>query len=275
MAEASAVSATTPPEPQQEVLRWTVGGTRTVLLSFLFLILLPFYLSIGPMLFFRLWHGLWLDTIGLGIVGLLFTVLMAMVLAHLVHSVRSRVKLDKDGVSCTLPALKRGPTPLLRFETRKFPYSDVAAVDTRSEVYSEALAPALLKSTRLTFKDGTHTVLGYVNEHSDDRSFPYPQIGEEIARRAGLTVKDHGVVRRSIRKRAMGLATDVAENTPVTADEIKAINLRHKNVMRGVVGAVAGLMLLGLAWDFATTPSTSYASLWSIGGASTAPSAKR
>ena len=118
MAQANPATQSAPTAPP---MRWQAGGARAVILSFIFLLLLPFYLSIGPMLFLRLRHGLWVDTLGLAVLGALFSALMLLILMHLVHSVRSRVRLDENEVRFTLPAVHRGPTPLFRFNTRTIP----------------------------------------------------------------------------------------------------------------------------------------------------------
>lgn len=261
------------PESRPEVLHWHAGTGQAIVLSFLFLLLLPFYVSLGPMLFLRLKHGLWVDTIGLLVVATLFSALMGLLLVHLVHTIRSRVRLTASEVSLTLPRVDRGPTPKLGFHSRTIPLGEIAAVDTRSEVYNPTLAPTLLKSTRLTLKDGSRIVLGYTNEQCDDRAFPYTQIGEEIARRAGVAVKDHGVVRRSLSKRVLGLSTDAAENTPLGPGEIGAINARHSTAMRGLLAGMSLLVVAGLAMDFATTPATSYAGFSTLFNAE--PPAKR
>lgn len=269
----SGAGASGQPQRTGEVMHWRFGTGQAIVLSFLFLLLLPFYVSLGPMLFLRLKHGLWVDTIGLLVLAALFSALMGLLLVHLVHTIRSRVRLTGSEVSLTLPRVDRGPTPKLGFHSRTIPLNEIAAVDTRSEVYNPTLAPTLLKSTRLTLKDGSRIVLGYTNEQCDDRAFPFTEIGEEIARRAGVTVKDHGVVRRSVSKRVLGLATDAAENAPIGPGEIVTINARHATAMRGLLAGMALLLAAGLAMDFATTPATSYAGLSSLFNAE--PAVKR
>jgi hypothetical protein len=252
---------------------WRAGGARRTVLSFVFLLLLPFYASLAPMLFMRIRHGLWFDTVGLMLFGLGFSVLMGLLLVQLVHSIRSRVELGDTAVTFTLPAIRRGPTPLLRFTSAKVPYADIAAVETRSEVYGEALAPTLLRATRLTLKDGTRHVLGYVNEQNTDQAFPYPEIGAAIAARAGLPMTENGMVRRSLQQRLRGGASTAEQNQPLTGADIAAINDRHTRNMRLVIAALALLVTGGIAVDMLSASKTSFADM--IGGAGQSPAGKK
>ena len=158
---------TTSPSGDQTV--WHGGNARRLLLAFAFLLLLPFYASIGPMLFQRVSRGLIGDAVSLGLLGLLFTALMGLILHQLVHAVKTRVAVDNTGTSLTVPTTgRRGPFALLGYTTRHVPHADVVAVETRTEVYGGSLAPMLLTSTRLTTKDGQHVVLGYTNANDTD-----------------------------------------------------------------------------------------------------------
>jgi hypothetical protein len=229
---------------------WHGGNVRRLVLAFAFLLLLPFYASIGPMLYQRVSHGLIADAVSLGVLGLVFSTLMGLILHQLVHAVRTRVAVDSAATALIVPTTgKRGPFSVSGYTKREIPHTDVAAVETRSEVYGGALAPVLLTSTRLTTKDGQHVVLGYTNANDQDDQIPYPAIGAEIARRAGVTMADHGVVRRSLQKAAL------------PAEEIAAINAAHTRNMRLLVAALALLVLGGITLDFATASRTGFAGM--------------
>src|SRR5688572_21393628 len=55
---------------------YKAGGGRATTFSFIFLLLLPFFVSLGPMLAMRISHGLWDGTLGLAILAAAFAVLM-------------------------------------------------------------------------------------------------------------------------------------------------------------------------------------------------------
>ena len=93
-----------------------------------------------------------------------------------------------------------GATPILHFFNKEVPYDKIAAVETRSVLFGNAMAPVLLRATRLLLKDGEHVRLGSVNEDNVDAALPFPEIGAKIAQRAGVAVVDAGTVRRSIEK---------------------------------------------------------------------------
>lgn len=252
-----------PPPPSQRI--WQASGGRRVTLSFVFLILLPFYASIGPMLYQRVSRGLAVDTVWLGLLGLAFTALMALILAELMNSIRTRIEIGDAAVKLTVPMFRRGPVPMFRFTSREVPYGDIAAVDSRSEVYGGTLAPVMLKSTRLALANGDKLILGYTDPNDPDAVFPYPEIGAAIAARAGKPVVDHGMVHRTIGKRILGASSEANENRPLDAATIEQINRAHTRNVRVVVFGLAALVVSGIAIDFATASRTTYAEFGAFG----------
>jgi hypothetical protein len=248
---------------------WEASGGTRIALSFVFLVLVPFYASIGPMLYQRISRGLVGDTIWLGLIGLAFTAIMVLILSRLIYAVRGRVELGETAVKLVLPAVRRGPFTLFRFNKREIPYADITAIDTRSEVYGGTLAPVMLTSTRLTTKDGQHLVLGYNDRLDRQTIFPFPEIGAAIAERAGTRVNDHGAVQRSISKRISGALSSAAENVPLDQGTIERINTAHaRNVKYAIIGLVV-LVVGGIAIDVFTASRTGYASLGAWGGEAT------
>jgi hypothetical protein len=255
-----------------ERLVYEAGGGRKTVLAVAFLILLPFWVSLFPMLIQRLIHGLWFDTIGLMLFSAIFTGLMALIGIQLYHSVRSRVELGETAVRVTLPQ-GSGAQPMLRFVNREIPYAEIEAVETRSVLFGNALAPVLLRATRLRTRDGKHVRLGNVNEDNIDAALPFPEIGHRIAERAGCSVIDGGTVRRSIEKRVLGLfkrKTAIEESPPVTEADMALIKSRHTRAMQYLVAIMAVLVVGGIAIDVFTAPRTSFA-----GPGAAAPAGKR
>ncbi len=146
-------ASTVTPAPKREQTVYESGAGRKVAFSFIFLLLLPFFISLPPMLFWRLSQGQWLDTIGLMILAAGFTFVMVLVIIELMHSLRARVELGEKSVKMTLPS-GRGPTPVVRYATHDIPYDQIQAVETRREIYGGSVAPVLLKGARLILKDG-------------------------------------------------------------------------------------------------------------------------
>ena len=252
-ASAEAMAKGEPPPP----LVYRASGGRKTFFSFAFLMLLPFFVSLPAMIYTRLTHGLWFDTLGLAIFAACFAAIMFLLLVELMLSIRSRVVLGARGVKLTLPA-NRGPTPLLRYQKHKFDYDDVDSVETQRTVYGGSLAPVFLKSAHVTKKDGETINLGYVSEANVDPTFPYPVIAQHIADRARLPLIERGAVLRSarsdflkVRARAQAGDPDAAPKT-ISDDEIEDLNHRHRSVMLGLIGVMTVLLLFGIAADLAS-----------------------
>jgi hypothetical protein len=241
---------------------WQSGGGRRIVLAFSFLILLQFYASLGPMLYQRASRGFVGDALALALLALAFTALMALILQQLIHAVRTRVSLTQTGVEATVPKVgTRGPFFLLGYETRSIPYADVASVDLRNEVYGGTLLPVLLTSTRVVPKSGPPLVLGYTNANDHEPQLPYPEIGREIAARAKVAVTDHGTVRRSVGARVAGMTSVSDQTARLDASELAGLNAAHTRNVRGLVAALALLVVGGIAMDFATASRTSFAEM--------------
>ena len=248
---AVAETATGPEVKHERTVYAATGGLKTIF-SFVFLILLPFFASLPAMMYMRLKHGLFFDAAGLAIVAVAFTILMFLVVIELLFSLRARVELGETAVKMTLPS-GRGPTPMLSYKSYEVPYDQVQTVETRREIYGGSLVPVLLKGARIITKDGKAVPIGYVSEANVDPCFPYPEIAQKIAERARLPLIDRGNVRRSFRRKFFGIkAGRVNEIDAVDEAQIADLNRSHHNVVMGLVGALAVLMVIGIVDDFAS-----------------------
>lgn len=255
-------------EPSKERIIYGASGGRKTLFCFLFLILLPFFVSLPAMLLMRVKNGLWEDTVGLSIIAVGFTIIMVLIVIELIFSLRAQVHLGEESVKMTLPS-GRGPTPMLRYRSYDIPYSDIHSVETRREIYGGALVPMLLQGARLHTNDGRAIPLGYVSEKCIDPCFPYPEIARKIAERARLPMIDRGHVRRSLRHKMLGLKSPNAE-VLVDDAQIAALNRSHANMVLGLVSFVLILMAVGIVDDLSSgTPIGATASL-----VNTAPATK-
>lgn len=230
-----------------DVIKYEASGARKTLLSIVFVLLLPFYLSLPVMLFSRAAHGLWKDTVGLGVLGLAFTAIMVILFLQLLFAVRARVSIGKQAVAITLPK-GRGPTPMLFYNSRRIPFDEIAEVETRREIYGAPLAPVLMRGARLITKDDEKIPLGYVNEYDVD-TFPVMIIANKIAERAGINVKDEGAVRRSVRAKALGKKHRAEYAEPLSDEEIARVNRQHRRVLISSVIALGALLAIGIAID--------------------------
>lgn len=247
----------TPAESQPERTVYAAGGGRKFAFSFVFLILLPFFISLPPMLFWRISQGHWNGTPGLVVLAIAFTFIMFLVVIELMHSLMARIELGEKSVKMTLPS-GRGPTPIIRYRSHDIPYDQIKAVETRREIYGGSVAPVLLQGARLILKDDSAVKLGYISEANSDPCFPYPDIAQQIAKRAGLTVEHKGNVRRSLQKKYLGLKQGflTPDDGLVEESEIEALNKSHRRWVMRLITLLVGLVVVGIALDIAFPPSS-------------------
>jgi hypothetical protein len=226
---------------------------RATIFSLVFLILLPFFVSIPAMIYMRVSHGLLHDTLGLVIIGLAFALLMFLLLAEVLFSIRNRIELGDQAVKLTVPA-GGGPTPLFRYVNHEVPFDRIKAVETRREVYGGSLAPVLMRGARIITTDDKPIRLGYVNERNEDPAFPYLTIAEQIAKRAGVTVIDRGNVRRSVMNKAMGVVSRGGDS--IEERDIEHLNTRHARVMVALVAGLVVLLGIGVVSDLTSESPT-------------------
>ncbi|MEO1207103.1 MAG: hypothetical protein AAFV45_12305 [Pseudomonadota bacterium] len=232
--------------PSRDVFE--AGPGRKMALSFVFLLLLPFFVSLFPMLYFRLTLGDGEGLLGLLVVAVGLSLLMLLVLIELMISLRSRVAFGKNAVALRLPR-GRGIFPSLIYNSRTIPYSDISNIEIRREIYGGQWTPVLLKGTRVILKDETAVPLGYVSEANVDPALPFDEIAEKIAARAGVEIDDAGHVRRSAQRKIMGLRATEEERVPISPDEVAELNVRHGRAMFALVGALMVMVGAGIFTD--------------------------
>lgn len=248
-APAPEAPATTPVAVEKNVRRvYRAGGGRRLTFSFIFLLLLPFFISLGPMLWARITHGYWTGTPGLILIAIGFTVVMFLIVVELLRSIRSRVELGEKAVRLTLPT-GRGPTPMIRYKSQEIPYADIAAIETRRECYGGSMAPVLLKGARIIKKDGTPVRLGYVSEANVDPAFPFNEIAERIAARAGVPITDRGTVRRSVRRKMLGLKAMDDDGPAIDQAMVDEMNKRHLRLVLTLIIGLVVLIGIGITMD--------------------------
>ncbi|MGE8941974.1 hypothetical protein ACO2I3_08685 [Leptospira interrogans] len=237
------ISKPTPSPSAQTLPRqvYEASGLRKTLLSLVFLLLLPFFVSLPAMLYQRLTHQLWTDTIGFAIFAGAFALVMLLVVYELIHSLRSRVEINDTALKFTLPAAPGIGMPKLRYRKMEIPYSQIDSVEMRREIYGGSMAPILLRGARVITKEGDKIPLGYISEANVDPTLPLPDIASEVARRCGIEVTDRGNVRREFRRKLRGIQTVAGVDEGIPAAEVESLNRRHHNL---VLMLCCGLFLM-------------------------------
>lgn len=229
---------------------YRVGWFRKVVLSFLVLLLLPFYVSLAPMLMARFAHGFPMGTGGLLLIGLAMTLIISLLVLQLIYAVRAKVELGQKAFRAVLPV--RALSPRLTFDRRELAYEDVRAVEVRREVFGAPLAPVLMLGARVIPREGSPIILGFVNEKNIDPVFPVPEIAEEIARRSGIQLTEAGTVRRSVPHKMLGLVDPYAKAPKLEANDLDVLSRRHDRLMIALVVGLVALVLFGIGADYVT-----------------------
>ncbi|MGH1417982.1 MAG: hypothetical protein ACRBCJ_03910 [Hyphomicrobiaceae bacterium] len=227
---------------------YEVGRGRRLIFSALFLLLLPFFASLGPMLYARIAHGAWGGVLGLLVIAACFFVIMFFILTELLFSVRTRVVFKDDSVKLTLPSGNR-PTPLFKYATHDLAYRDVERVETFRELYGGALAPIVLKGARVAKKDGTEIILGFVSEANVDPSLPFPEIAGQIADRASVEVADCGCRHHNFPTRVLGLTSKGDQGLMIEDFNLERMTRQHYVVVTALIVGLAALIGIGIFLD--------------------------
>jgi hypothetical protein len=258
MSEATTAATVTPatlPVPERRV--YAASGGRKLAFSFIFLVLLPFFISLPPMLFWRLTQGHWSGTLGLMVLAIAFGFIMLLVLVELLHSLLARIEIGDTAVKLTLPAA-RGPSPWVRYRSHEIPYDKIKAIETRREIYGGEVAPVLLNGARIILKDYTPIKLGYVSEANSDPCFPYPDIARQIAEHAGVPIEHRGNVRRSAQRKLLGFKFNVLGEAEgdVHEEQIETLNRSHRSWVMRLIWLLCILVVVGIALDIIFPPSS-------------------
>jgi hypothetical protein len=249
------VTPATLPVPERTI--YAASGGRKLAFCFVFLLLLPFFISLPPMLFWRLTQGHWTGTLGLIVLAIAFGFIMLLILVELLHSLMARIEIGDTAVKLTLPAA-RGPSPWVRYRSHEIPYDQIKAIETRREIYGGSVAPVLLNGARIILKDYTPIKLGYVSEANSDPCFPYPDIARQIAARAGVPIEHRGSVRRSAQRKLLGLKYNVLGEAEgdVHEEQLEALNQSHRSWVMKLIWLLCILVVVGIALDIIFPPSS-------------------
>jgi hypothetical protein len=160
----------------------------------------------------------------------------------------SEVMLGPDKAMLVLPNW-RGPSPLFPYTETEVAYSNIAAVETRCEVYRYFVLPVSVRSACLVGKDGRRLTLGYVRSNSLDPAMPFPMIAEDFARRAGVPLVDRGVVEAGRGLRALVQDEPGWDAPAIPADRAAYLEKRENLGWKVAMGAGAAVILLAIGFQ--------------------------
>lgn len=192
-------------------------------------------------------HNLQTDSIVFALMFATAGVLLLYAGIFLFAASHSEVALGPDKATLVLPNW-RGPTPLFPYTETEVPYANLAAVETRGEIYRYFILPVSVQSASLVRKDGKRLTLGYARSHAHDPAMPYHAIAEDIAKRAGVPLVDKGTVEAGRGLRAL-IQDEPDWDAPNLADD-RIAQLRRQENIRWKLLMGTGLVLALLAVGF-------------------------
>jgi hypothetical protein len=230
-----------------ETLIFRPGAGLRIMLTVSFALLLIFLANAVAGSIWLLARGVWADALVFMMMFAVGAALLALNAVFLLAASHVEVRMEPDKCLMVLPNW-RGPTPLLPYTKIEIPYKDIAAVDTRGEIYTYVVLPVAVHASSFVRNDGRRYTLGYMRESSDDVSVPYREIADELARRAGVGVNYLGVVQGGTRTRA--ILNDEPPWDAAALDEAKIVELRSKETRFMTIAAMSFLVFVAFGLAF-------------------------
>ncbi len=231
-----------------ETTRYTATTGLWITLGFVFFLAVLFALNaiVGSVWLAR--HNLWLDAV---IFLLLFGVgvwLVFLGAAFLLSASKTKVELGPQAVDMLIPNW-RGPTPYLPYRHIRVDYNDIAAIETRGEIYTYYVLPIAARCLSLITKDGKRYQIGYTRENAAENAFPYLELARELARRTGLPVEDRGTVRGGTRFRALLHDEPPHDAASLSAADAAALQHAEGRAWKRAMVAIVLILVGGLLFQ--------------------------
>lgn len=239
----------TPPETNFMTTHYEPSGIRRFIFAIVMLVLTPFFVSLGPMIYQRIIAGVWLDTWGLFIIAIAFAVLMLLLLFELIYALRAEIEIGDRRLRMTLPNGMPQTMPMLSYRSHEIAYEDIAGIECRREVYGGTFARVMMVSYWIVLHDHRRILLGAVNDKCTDHIFPFDTIAEQIAERAEVEVTAVGPTKRPVRDRYLGLRAHEPDGTVIDDAALARVNANHRGASFALISVFAFLLVLGLVTD--------------------------
>jgi hypothetical protein len=210
-----------------EVPAYTHGRGLRVMLSVGFFLFLLFVINAGAGTVWLATHNLPGTAIVFGLMFILGLIVLLYIGIFLFAASHTRLELCDDGAVMVLPNW-RGPMPLFPYTEVEIPYDEIAAVETRGEIYRYLLLPTLMRSVSILRKDGQRFTLGYIRENTTDPAVPFNEVAQQIAQRAGVSITRRGVVDCGNRFRVMVQDEPSWETNECTPVDVEKARHREK-----------------------------------------------
>lgn len=232
--------------PESQLFRSSAGLEYVLGAAFFFAVLFAVNAIVGSVWLAR--HNLWLDAL---IFVLLFAVGLWLVFfagAFLFSATSTEARLGPDRVELLIPNW-RGPTPYFPYIRAAIPYGDIAAIETRSEIYYYYILPVVVRGLTLVRKDGRRLKIGYTRENASENAFDYDVLADELSRRTGLSINYRGTVKAGLRLRAL-LHDEPHDSAPPLAEaEIARLRGAEGKAWKAAIAASVIIIAVGLTFQ--------------------------
>jgi hypothetical protein len=155
-----------------------------------------------------------------------------------------RIEVGPERLKLRLPRM-RGPLMLPSLVRAELPYSSIAAVERRDEIYSSFGMVTVQDAFSLVTRDGARFPLGTMAENWGSQ-LRFDQAAERIAQRAGATVTDRGAVRVGGILRAIVRGTPAWGSETLTPVERNIWHARSVRTLR-ILGLIIALLAVARA----------------------------
>ncbi len=215
---------------------YKVGLARQIVLWLMFIMFLPFFMSMPAMIFMRATHGNVVDASALGAVFFLSILGMGFIVLQILTMGRMRVELYDDRMDLTVPTW-RGPTPFGPIVEQQIPYASISKIEQRGGLYAFWGILGLHKASSVITADGQRYVLGYVAENDSDAPIPLQQVVTSLADRSQKPLEDKGSVNAGTQVGAILLGAPSWDKEPLEVKDVDKVRKRaHRLALLSLVG---------------------------------------
>lgn len=250
MADIAGKATSRPRQIAGERYHYAVGNGKRTALALAFLVLLPFFASLPVMIYQRLEHGNTIDIWQLLFFGLCLCIVVGLLAVQLTYAVRARLTLGERAFAFTLPR-GSGAAAMLHYARQTIPYSEIAEIELRREIFGGSIMPVVLQGAHVITKKGFDVLLGYVSESNADDAFPFNTIAHQIAERANVRLIEEPGIWRTLHSKTQAKAAGLIAGDAhlVEPAEIERLNRNHRRFGLAVINVVLAIVLVGIAMD--------------------------
>lgn len=224
---------------------YKVGAGRKIAFLATFALMMPFFISMPVMIGMRAMHGNFADALSLGIVAVLFAIGLVFLGLQIQAASRTRIELKDDNVNIEVPSW-RGPTPMAPFKVAKLKTDDIAAIEERGELYRFFGILGMPRVVSVVKKDGDRVVLGYVNELDMDPPIAFNSVAKTIADRAGVEMRDRGVVNAGSQLGALMRGTPSWDMEALSEPQVEDVRRKTQKFVYFFVAGFLALLIAGI-----------------------------